>query len=315
LPEQPAAAASEIATASEARRLFGARILWKTSGRRTVTSRSWYPIGSNEANFVTSWDIRVLLRALGAALLGLVVVWLVTAASDEGQLTAGARAGRTLPLVPLCSAVGAALALGTARVRQESRAFEALGRSPAETGRASAIGAALPSLAIGAVIALVPSIDVAAFYPRPAGGDAFVETRDGYVSATLGVRIDAEGDTHPLDASAVPPPSDAGLPRGARGAAAGATALAGISLALVTTRAVLRRSLLDRRARRRMRTLALLEGAGCAVLMLVAFQAAAARVAPPFAALVPPAALLALALARLRGGYGAVFQLTGRQSS
>jgi len=35
---------------------------------------------------------------------------LVTAASDEGQLTVGARAGRTLPLAPLCSAVGAALA-------------------------------------------------------------------------------------------------------------------------------------------------------------------------------------------------------------
>ncbi|MCW5836588.1 MAG: hypothetical protein KIS78_29595, partial [Labilithrix sp.] len=86
---------------------------------------------------MTPWDIRAMLRALGAAVLGLVVVWLVPAASAEGQLTAGARAGRTLPVAPLCSAVGAALALGTARVRQEVRAFEALGRSPAVTGRAA----------------------------------------------------------------------------------------------------------------------------------------------------------------------------------
>ena len=66
---------------------------------------------------MTVWDLRTFARALGATLLGIAVVWLVTAASDEGQLTAGVRAGRTLPLAPLCSAIGAALALGTARVR------------------------------------------------------------------------------------------------------------------------------------------------------------------------------------------------------
>jgi hypothetical protein len=264
---------------------------------------SWYPIENGEAKFVTPWDIRAMLRALGAALLGLAVVWLVTAASDEGQLTVGARAGRTLPLAPLCSAVGAALALGAARVRLESRAFEALGRSPAETGRAAALGAALPSVVIAIAILAVPSVDVGAFYPRAARGDTFLYAGDGvFVSPSLGVRIDADGETHPIDVPA--PLPDDGLPRGARLAAATATGTAGISLALLAARASLRRSLLDRRARRRMRVLAVTEALGCAVLTLIAFQAAAARVAPAALAVVPPLALLAVALARQWWGHG-----------
>lgn len=245
-----------------------------------------------------------MLRALGGAVLGLLVVWLVTAASDEGQLTVGARAGRTLPVAPLCSVVGAALALGTARVRQESRAFEALGRSPAETARAAALGAALPSIIVALAILAIPSVDVGAFYPRAVSGDVFVFTGSEFESPTLGVRIDADGETHALQAA--PPRADAELPRGARIAAGLATGLAGLSLALITARAALRRSLLDHHARRRMRVSAFAEGIACAVLMLVAFQAAAAGVAPAALAVVPPALLLALALARLRWGYGGV---------
>ncbi|HVH47256.1 MAG TPA: hypothetical protein VM925_33190 [Labilithrix sp.] len=252
---------------------------------------------------MTPWDIRALSRALVAALLGLLVVWLVTAASDEGQLTVGARAGRTLPLAPLCSAVGAALALGTARVRLESRAFEALGRSPAEISLTAALGAALPSLVIGIAIAIVPSVDVSAFYPRAVRGDVFIQNESGFVSPTLGVRIDAEGETHVLEAPRATV-EDEGLPRGARLAAAAATGLAGLSLALVAARAALRRSLLDRRRRRRMRVLAFVEALGCALLTLVAFQAAAARVAPAALAVLPSLALLAVAIARLRWGHG-----------
>lgn len=254
---------------------------------------------------MTPWDIRVLRRALGAALLGLAVVWLVTAASDEGQLTVGARAGRTLPLAPLCSAVGAALALGTARVRQESRAFEALGRSPGETSRAAALGAALPSLLVAIAIAIVPNIDVSAFYPRAVLRDPFVSTADGFVSPTLGVRIDAEGETQALP-DGPQSADDDGLPRGARLAAAAATGLAGLSLSLVAARAVLRRSLLDRRRRRRANVSALVESIGCAVLTLIAFQAAAARVAPAALAIAPSLGLFALAVARLRWGHGAI---------
>ena len=251
---------------------------------------------------MTPWDIRAMLRALGGAVLGLVVVWLVTAASDEGQLTVGARAGRTLPIAPLCSAVGAALALGTARVRQEARALEALGRSPIEIGRAAALGAALPSVVVALAIATLPNIDVAAFYPRPASGDSFVAAEDGsFLSPSLGVRIAPDGETYPLEGSV--PTSDNGLPRGTRVAAAAATGLAGISLALVAALAALRRSMLDRRAQRRVRVVAFGEALACALLTLVAFQAAAARVAPAALAVVPPVLLLAAALARMRWGY------------
>lgn len=253
---------------------------------------------------VTPWDLRALGRAFGAAGLGLLVVWIVTAASDEGQLTVGARAGRSLPLAPLCSAVGAALALGTARVRLESRAFEALGRSPAETSRAAALGAALPSLVVAIAIALIPAVDISAFYPRAARGDAFVATAEGFESTTLGVKISHDGETTPL---VTPPPApDEGLPRGARMTAAGATALAGLALALVSARAALRRSLLDERQRRRMRAMAFAEAVACAMLTLILFQASAARLVPAPVAVVPASLLLTMALARLRWGFGGV---------
>ncbi len=259
--------------------------------------------------FVTAWDRRALLRAFVGAVLGLVVVWLVTAASDEGQLTVGARAGRTLPVAPFCSAVGAALALGSARVRQEARAFEALGRSPAETGSAAAFGAALPSIVLAVLIAVIPSLDVAAFYPRAARGEVFVAKDDGsFESPTLGVKVNVDGETEalPADATRSENNGDAELPRGARWVAALATGLAGLSFSLLTARAALRRSLLDARRRRRMRWVAFGEATLCAVLTLIAFQAAAARLLPAALAIVPPAVLLAVALARQKWGYGGV---------
>jgi hypothetical protein len=248
--------------------------------------------------------MRALVRALLATLLGLAIVWLVTAASDEGQLTVGARAGRTLPLAPLCSAVGAALALGTSRVRQEAIAFEALGRSPAEIGRAAALGAALPSIVVALAMAAVPAVDVGSFYPRAIRGDTFLYTPSGFTSPTLGVTVDDEGETHAIDTA--PQTDDAELPKGARNAAAAATALAGLALALIAARTALRQSLLDEAQRRRVRVTAAAEGVGCIVLTLMAFQAAAARIVPAALAIVPPAVLLGAALVRLRWGYGGV---------
>jgi hypothetical protein len=250
---------------------------------------------------VTPWDLRTFARALGGTLLGIAVVWLVTAASDEGQLTIGVRAGRTLPIAPLCSAIGAALALGTARVRDETRALEALGRSPGQTARAAALGASLPSLLIGLAIGLSSVVDVSGFYPRAPRGDTFVYTDGAFISASLGVRVSEDGEPRALEGT--PPAVDEGLPRGARGAAALATGLAGLALALVAARAVLRVSMLDRRARRRRRGLAAVQVFACVLLTLVAFQAAGARVAPAALAIVPPALLLALALVGYRARH------------
>ena len=65
--------------------------------------------------------------------------------------------------------------------------------------------------------------------------------------------------------------------------------MAGVALALVAARAVLRVSLLHRRGRRRRRIVAAVQVFACVLLTLVAFQAAAARVAPASLAMVPPA--------------------------
>ena len=251
---------------------------------------------------MTAWDLRTFARALGATLIGIAVVWLVTAASDEGQLTAGVRAGRTLPLAPLCSAVGAALALGTARVRDETRALEALGRSPGQSARAAALGAALPSILIGLAIGTSSAIDVSGFYPRAPRGDTFIYEDGGFTSPTLGVRVAEDGE--PRAAEGVSFTADASLPPHARAAAATATATAGIALALVAARAILRVSLLHRRARRRRRFYAGIQVFVCALLTLVAFQAAAARVAPASLAMLPPAVLLGVALLGYRARHG-----------
>ena len=251
---------------------------------------------------MTAWDLRTFARALGATLIGIVVVWLVTAASDEGQLTVGVRAGRTLPLAPLCSAVGAALALGTARVRDETRALEALGRSPGQSARAAALGAALPSLLIGLAIGMSSIIDVSGFYPRAPRGDTFVYADGAFTSQTLGVRVTEDGEPRPTAGTGLT--ADDGLPRHARAAASTATALAGLALALVAARAVLRVSLLHRRGRRRRRVIAAVQVLVCAFLTLVAFQAAAARVAPASLAMLPPALLLGVAVLGYRARHG-----------
>lgn len=251
---------------------------------------------------MTAWDLRTFARALGATLIGIVVVWLVTAASDEGQLTAGVRAGRTLPLAPLCSAIGAALALGTARVRDETRALEALGRSPGQSARAAAIGAALPSILIGLAIASSSVIDVSGFYPRAPRGDVFVYEGGAFSSPTLGVRVTADGEPHALEGHGTT--TDEGLPRHARAAAATATAVAGVALSLVAARAILRVSLLHRRGRRRRRIVAGAQVFACVLLTLIAFQAAAARVAPASLAMMPPALLLGVALLGYRARHG-----------
>ncbi len=253
---------------------------------------------------MTTWDLRSAVRAFGATLLALAVVWLITAASDEGQLTVSARAGRTLPLAPLCSAVGAALALGTTRVRSEVRALEALGRSPGESARLAAFGAALPSVVMAFAIAAAGSVDVGGFYPRPPHADTFVREEGAFASASLGVRVADDGETKPLDGAA-PAGSDEGLPRGARLAAAATTAIAGIALALVASRGVLRPSLTDRRMRRRLRVRAAGVVLGCALATLVAFQAAAARLAPAWSAMVPALVVLLVEIAQRRTRYRA----------
>src|ERR1700722_19834927 len=91
----------------------------------------------------TVWDTRQLARAALAATLALGLSWLVTAATDEGSVAWGERAGRTLPLAPLCAAVGAWVALAPVMARGETVALGALGRSRAQIAAAAVVGGAL----------------------------------------------------------------------------------------------------------------------------------------------------------------------------
>jgi lipopolysaccharide export LptBFGC system permease protein LptF len=249
---------------------------------------------------MTAWDKRSFLRALSATLLGVAVVWLITAASDEGKLSMSVRAGRTLPLTPIAGAVGVALVLGTARVRSETRALEALGRHPSESIVAAVAGAALPSVVV-AVLLFVGAAHVAAFYPRAVHHDAFVFHDGAFESASLGVRVEQSGEMQLLvrEAAETTTPSHNAslesmqpLPRNAKEAAAVATSLTGIALPLASARAVAYASFFSQRARKRRRNLMLVVAAAMSLLTLVAFQATAAGLAPAMLAALPAALLL-----------------------
>src|ERR1700722_9478623 len=94
----------------------------------------------------TVWDTRPLARASLAAARARGLAWLVTAATDEGGVAWGERAGRTLPLAPLCAAVGAWAALAPVMARGEAAALGALGRSPAQIAAAAVGGGAKGAL-------------------------------------------------------------------------------------------------------------------------------------------------------------------------
>lgn len=244
------------------------------------------------------WDVRVFARASGAAAMALVLAWLVTAATDEGSVPWGQRAGRTLPLAPACAAVGAWLALGPARARGETRALEALGGARLRIAAAAVAGGGTVALAAALAIGAAERVDVAgAFYPTATHSAEWRWQDGGFVDRAAGVRVASDGAiavTSERDARAVPSES---VPPYGRAAAGLTTAGAGIALALLVAH-----SLLVREPRRRSRRdgSALGAAAGAVGASLVCFQAAAALRAPALLAVIPALALLAFAIRRYR---------------
>lgn len=253
--------------------------------------------------FVNGWDARAFVRALAGTLLIAAVTWLVTAASDEGQLTMAIRTGRILPLVPLCSAVGVALAVGTARARSETRTLETLGRTPARSTFAAILGAAFPSLIVALLIATPARIDVTAFYPRAPRGETFVFHDDAFESRTLGARVSSEGELQLLPTATVS--DDALLPRGARTVSALVTLLSSVGLVLVFAHASMRESYTDPRTVRSRRITAGVAATTSVIATILALQAAAARVLPTAVAVLPALLLLIFAATTHRRGYHA----------
>lgn len=253
---------------------------------------------------ILAWDVKNAVRALLVAAVAFVVVWLATAASDEGGVAWAVRAGRSLPGLPVCAAFGTWLSLFGRRAREETLALESLGRTPAANALGAAVGGAALAVVASMVVASVPAIDVSGFYPvatRPPDvrleGDAFVD-RDH------GLRIGADGAIAPLAATetktAAPAPTSTSTaarapeaptaPRGpahARALAAASLALAGIALPLVSAS-----------ARRRTAPTAIAVCFAVGVASVLAFHAVAAGTLASIVALAPAILLLAYAVFR-----------------
>ena len=212
------------------------------------------------------WGRDTALRGLAGALLTMLVVCAVGAATDEGGVAWPLRVSRSLPLVPVCSGAGAWLALGAARTRGELVALGALGAAPSRTASAACAGAAAVSVGAAIAIALLPGLDVGAFFPAARSGGVWTHDGAGFVDGAGQVRILGTGEIARI--AGAPMAHQAGL-GGARAAAAIVTAAAGVALALVLART---------HARNAARTASVLAGFG--VVIVVSLQAAAANVGP-----------------------------------
>jgi hypothetical protein len=250
---------------------------------------------------LTRWDLVVLGRGVIGTLLALALVALITAASDEGGLSWAQRAGRALPLSPFCAAIGVWGALGQVKARGEALALAALGRTSRQISAAAVSGALLVCLASCVAIATVKSVDVASFYPS-AGRTPSWQWRDGgfadpvhgFLMTADGTLVDSRLRATEVVRVAVPPLG--------RVAAALATALAGVALALLSACALLESGALAGGARKpRGRLFDALACALAAVATVVLFQVAAARRAPALVAPVPALALAAFAARRYYG--------------
>ena len=244
----------------------------------------------------TEWDTRNFGRAVGAAAGALVLAWLVTAATDEGGVPWGERIGRTLPLAPLCAAIGASAALAPVRWRREGEALAALGRSRVEIAAGAVAGGAAVALLAALLIGLLQRVDVAGFYPTATHASAWRWDGSGFVDGVHGLRVGADGAPRvaPVEGGL----SMTTLPSHARAAAAVTTAIAGLALPLLLAHALLSGAP-ERRLNRRDLLVAAAAVASIAA-SVVLFQAAAARQLPALTAALPALALLALAAQRYR---------------
>jgi hypothetical protein len=241
----------------------------------------------------TRWDALVTARACVMAVLAFALAWLITVATDEGGVPWGERAGRTLPLIPFCAAIGVWGALAPVRARGEALALEALGRTRGQIG-ASAVAGALVIVATAALlIATLHSIDLAGYYPTATHRTSWRWDGDAFVDAVQGLRVGADGQPSFWTGAREAAPRNTIPPYG-RAAAALVTAVAGVGLALLAVRALLG----GRATRERM-----VDIAACVLtvaLTIVLFQAATVHAVSALAGVVPPILLLALAVQRYR---------------
>src|SRR6185312_10710358 len=153
---------------------------------------------------VTRWDVVVFMRSAVAAALALGLAWLVTAATDEGGVAWGERAGRTLPLTPVCAAVGVWAAIAPAQNRGEVRALEGLGRSRVQVAAAAVAGGALVAVVAAVLIGTLGAVDVAGFYPMAVRPGGWQWQAGAFVNHALGLLVRADGTPVRLAAEGAP---------------------------------------------------------------------------------------------------------------
>jgi hypothetical protein len=248
----------------------------------------------------TLWDAIVVARAAATALVAFAVACLVTAATDEGGVGWLERASRTLPVIPLCAALGAWAALAPVLARGEALALEALGRSPAQIGIAAITGAALVALIVSVFLGASRSIDVAGFYPLVHHASSWHWDGGDFVDESRGLRVLADGaPVRSPPAGGARAPSVSVPPHG-RAAAGLALAGAGMALPVLVAQTLLTGAG-PRKGRGLPPGLRAVIAAGVSVVASVAlFQAAAVRYVPAVAGALPPLLLLAFALLRYR---------------
>jgi hypothetical protein len=256
------------------------------------------------------WDVRLAARTLALAVVTLVAIALIewfTSERGAATGTTGAAIG-PLPLAPVAAAVAVSIALVPARSSGELRALAAMGASPLR----ARLAALLVAAALGLVAAYAVGtgrVDATPLYPsaRPpsdwrvdAGAGASASSassvgagdpaRSGaeFVSARRRARL--AGDRFDRDPTLPELPRPEGLPAHGRGAAALAIALAAVALATFASSPLRRRPLRS-----------ILGFALYGASQVAAFQIVGARMLPAAAVVIPPAALLLLAMLELHG--------------
>jgi hypothetical protein len=155
---------------------------------------------------------------------------LVIAATDEESRTLGARLGRLAALAAASGGLGAFIASQQARARGELRALFALGVAPLKASLGAAVGGAIVG-ALGPLLVLMPSIDIAPLFPRLAMGPSGFRPvgPEAWLDAARGVLIRASGELGPMSGAIAPTMTAVPAPRVA---AAVSLAVAAVALPL-----------------------------------------------------------------------------------
>lgn len=249
---------------------------------------------------MTRWDAILFVRAAGLALLTLALTWVLTAVTDEGGVSWGERAGRALPLTPVCAALGVWGALAPVRGRGEALALEALGRSQAQIALAAVAGASTVALAASLAIGTISAVGIDGFYPTATRATAWHWRDDGFVDAARGLRMGPDAAPS-LVAVTVPQLGRPPAPVHGRAAAALATAATGLAMAMLQGAGLI---VWTGAAGRRQHLACVAAVGAAAAATIVLFQVAAARRVPSMVGVLPSFGLLMMALGRYRDATG-----------